>query len=878
MGIRSRKGPLVLSGILAVAAASAPGPGVHAAVTNWTNSAGGTFTTPTNWNNGVPDGVDTAIFDRGASIAYHVSFPGGAIFDPPLNYLIDALRVHSNNVTFRDNSSPFTTAPSLTVANPGVSIIIGHNAGELAVLNSRLIRLSGATTSIGRAAGANGTLNVSAGTFSMSGDIGVGNSGVGALNVTGGARVEDRLGIIGEFVNSQGHATVSDANSQWINSTGLFVGYRGTGTLAIQNGGSATSALGFIGDQPGSNGTATVAGSGSTWTSSDTLSVGSFGTGSLTIEAGGSVVSNNGTLGAWAGSTGTATVTGAGSTWTNVGRLEVGVGGMGALAIQSGGKVTSTTGTIGVHAGSTGSATVAGTGSTWTDSVGLVVGSEGTGSLMIESGGTVSGPSGIIGIVSGSDGTVTVSGAGSTWTSSGIKVGDGGDGTLNIRNGAHVTNSNGVVGSRGGSVGTVDVSGAGSLWTNNGNLTVGDLGVGELNIAGGGEVVVAGSLLANASSEIRLAGGKLTVNQFGAGGVDSFDWRSGTLRLTATSGLIIGAGGLFGPSLALDAAKTLEVDHALSIHSGAELFGGGTLHAGSAIVSASGELFVSGSTANFGSGLANHGDLVLSGTTVSGPVTNAASGDITVIGSVTFTHLVSGPGDFWGPGTVTFNGGMSPGASPAAVHVESGVAFGNTNTLYIEVAGPTSGSQYDQLLIAGPADIGGTLQVSLINDFSPIHGQRFDILTADPVEGRFDTHTGMRIGMLPNGKIRFFDPQYTSAALSLVYYEALPGDANFDGQVNIADYLRIDRGFARDLHGWANGDFDHNALIDGADFFIIDNAYLAQFNPSPSAAVPEPSALLSLLTIPALLRRQRRLLTPRTLYLRQYPLARGRDR
>ena len=122
----------------------------NAVTTSWNTNSSGVFTTAANWDNGEPVLGDTAVFNRGAGVAYTVTFPGGSILDPPPIYVIDYLRVHSNDVTFRDNSSPFITSPGFAVANPDVSIVIGQDAGEVAILNTSLRSLSGANTWIGR--------------------------------------------------------------------------------------------------------------------------------------------------------------------------------------------------------------------------------------------------------------------------------------------------------------------------------------------------------------------------------------------------------------------------------------------------------------------------------------------------------------------------------------------------------------------------------------------------------------------------------------------------------------------------------------------------------------------------------------------------------
>jgi len=243
--------------LIAIVACSYWATSAHALTTNWINSSGGFFTTPSNWGNGVPDSDDLAAFNAGAAAVYSVTFPGGSVLNPPPNYVIDYLRVHSNNVTFRDNSSPFITIPSLTVVNPDISIAIGVDAGDVAVLNTSLRNFSGAKASIGRAPGANGTLNVTAGNLSMSSNLDVGDSGTGTLNITAGGRVQSGISTFGTNPSGEGHATICGAGSTLTNSIGTQVGRFGAGTLRIENGGSVLDSIGHVGFFTGSTGTAT---------------------------------------------------------------------------------------------------------------------------------------------------------------------------------------------------------------------------------------------------------------------------------------------------------------------------------------------------------------------------------------------------------------------------------------------------------------------------------------------------------------------------------------------------------------------------------------------------------------------------------------------
>ena len=90
------------------------------------------------------------------------------------------------------------------------------------------------------------------------------------------------------------------------------------------------------------------------------------------------------------------------------------------------------------------------------------------------------------------------------------------------------------------------------------------------------------------------------------------------------------------------------------------------------------------------------------------------------------------------------------------------------------------------------------------------------------------------------------------------------GDANLDGRVNIVDYLMADRGAARGLSGWANGDFNYSGMVDGFDFFLMDQAFVMQTGPLDALgagdiiAVPEPVSGMLLPPLLLALRRRRR--------------------
>ena len=64
-------------------------------------------------------------------------------------------------------------------------------------------------------------------------------------------------------------------------------------------------------------------------------------------------------------------------------------------------------------------------------------------------------------------------------------------------------------------------------------------------------------------------------------------------------------------------------------------------------------------------------------------------------------------------------GTVSPGNSPGLMTVEGDFAQSSAGTVLIELAGTTAGIEHDVLQVDGEASLGGTLEVSLLDGFSP---------------------------------------------------------------------------------------------------------------------------------------------------------------
>src|SRR5690606_33970696 len=132
-------------------------------------------------------------------------------------------------------------------------------------------------------------------TWSIVGDLIVGNSGTGTLNIRDGGTVINDRGYIGRYSDGKGTVIVTGADSIWDSSSYLIVGLDGSGKLRIENGGRVVNnGESEIGYSAYSDGTVTVSGAGSTWKSGGLLRVGREGTGELRIEDGGKVSSKIG--------------------------------------------------------------------------------------------------------------------------------------------------------------------------------------------------------------------------------------------------------------------------------------------------------------------------------------------------------------------------------------------------------------------------------------------------------------------------------------------------------------------------------------------------------------------------------------------------------
>jgi hypothetical protein len=74
------------------------------------------------------------------------------------------------------------------------------------------------------------------------------------------------------------------------------------------------------------------------------------------------------------------------------------------------------------------------------------------------------------------------------------------------------------------------------------------------------------------------------------------------------------------------------------------------------------------------------------------------------------------------------SGNVAPGKRSGILTVDGNYTQGTNGVLALEIGGLTSGQQHDKLVVTGNADLNGTISVELIDGFTPVADDQFDVL------------------------------------------------------------------------------------------------------------------------------------------------------
>ena len=141
-------------------------------------------------------------------------------------------------------------------------------------------------------------------------------------------------------------------------------------------------------------------------------------------------------------------------------------------------------------------------------------------------------------------------------------------------------------------------------------------------------------------------------------------------------------------------------------------------------------------------------------------------------------------------GALSMAGTLAPGSSNSStgsLAISENLTLLDTSRLEYQLGGTTAEMDFAALLIEGSAALDGILQVALVNGFTPSLDDSFELLTAvGSISGFFETLLLPELGSEFEWNVAYNDHSVLLQIGAAI--EILPGDFNFDGIVDAADY------------------------------------------------------------------------------------------
>ncbi len=623
----------------------------------------------------------------------------------------------------------------------------------------------------------------------VTGELCVANTGKGSLTVgTSGMLYAGELEI-GKQIGSIGSMTVNSANCYI--STYTTIGDQGQGTLNIQDYGAVNSmSQTTVGLNSNAVGVVNVSGWHAIWDIDDSLYLGYLGQGTLNINSGGEVLTENGFVGLV--NAGHLNVCGEDSALHSTGSLVVGYfDGDSTMRIENGGFVSNDHAYLAYEPDASGIVTVTGEDSHW------FCGND----LNIGGGGSTAGGDGEL--ILQDFGLVSVVGSLRLWPNGTVNL-DGG----RLRLYESIDDRGGQFIYSRGAIETYDPDL--TLYVDPAGLRLGNKTIStstlltydhDLNLSGkivvnsgavlestGGFVITNGLTVATGAA-VHVSGGFMQANKLTMATGSSLSCVSDLLYVPGPVQLAIGSELDFtGGAMTLghpSAVNGVVIAGTVRIHSGTlqlydandtVLDSGAWITLGESGTPATIEAG-NGLTLDFGGNITGYGSIDTPDdpsrpTTINGHITGNS-----VLQPITLNGYIKGVGTL---DNVVITGTDAPGFSTTTVYRGSVEYAG---TLLIEVGGTTIGS-YDRIEHSGIATLGGTLEVQLINGYTPALGDSIGFLFANGGYGGSFTDTllpdlsGMGLGWLLN-------PGGSTVFLEVI--AALEGDLNGDGFVGLDD-------------------------------------------------------------------------------------------
>ncbi len=359
--------------------------------------------------------------------------------------------------------------------------------------------------------------------------------------------------------------------------------------------------------------------------------------------------------------------------------------------------------------------------------------------------------------------------------------------------------------------------------------------LGTIEAQGGGTLTVQGY--------INFAAGTLTDGTWEAVGDSTLRLAGADITTSAASILLDGAtshiyDGTSGTTDALAGLASIGPDGAFTIQNGANFTSPQSFSNAGTLTINSGVTFAVGGTGVY---------------TQSGGRTNLDAGTLGTAGNQIDIQsgTLSGAGTV--KGSLTNAGEVDLGSSPGTLTVLGDFTQTATGVLSLRVDGAAAGSQFDEIDVSGPAELGGTLDVTLAPGFGPNLGEIFAVINFATSNGTFASFNSPSIGGTPA-----FTTTTTQSAFELVGNKITPNlvvsdisfapTSAFTGHDMTVDYTVVDDSTAAataSAAGWTDsvflstsGTLDSSSVPMGEATHTGNLAAMASYIGSMTAPVP----------------------------------------
>ncbi|WP_309395850.1 PEP-CTERM sorting domain-containing protein [Cerasicoccus maritimus] len=397
---------------------------------------------------------------------------------------------------YASSSAGYLTVDSNAQLSTGDTLLVGYEGyGELTISSGG--NVSASFANVGVYDEAEGLVNVTGSGSELelvtvdgendTGELYVGRSGVGTLEIYDGGLVTAEFVDFGYNVGSEGYLKVDGTDSTLDSEGDIIFADFGYSEAVISDGGKVYGDVLLFGWESVGEAKVVITGAGSLLESADSMLLGLFGSGTITVSNGGALKSGNDIyIGSEADSEGYLTVTGADSTLTVVDNIYLGDYGYGELTISDGAYASIDDFYLGDETTGDGHALITGADTVVDIADDLGVADEGSGDLHVSASAELNvGDDLIVGDASGSEGEVTLTGTGTAVNvSEDFVVGLSGAGDALIDDGATISSFYSLIGANQNSFGSVLIDNGGS-WTTSKIFYVGFEGEAYLTVQNG---------------------------------------------------------------------------------------------------------------------------------------------------------------------------------------------------------------------------------------------------------------------------------------------------------------------------------------------------------------------------------------------------------